>query len=239
VASVGAYGIVSPDTPHCLYSAWDFPRSPSNTYSLWHKRLLLWRKEPPFGMRILHLAVVVEAVRMWEAFFAFHICIACFLFRIRKNPRVSPRIPESRKLLMLFDHFQVSVSIPSTTLGGMECHNSSGAQHRAYCGTNDCVTGDRQMRQERCSPERQSAYMVPQRWIAAAASVEPPSHATVRADPSRIWACICSASAMVRMVGRRWSKNGLLPRMIKDIIMREIHTPYRRDDPMFQIENSE
>ena len=25
------------------------------------------------------------------------------------------------------------------TLGGVECHNSSGAQHRAYCGTNDCV----------------------------------------------------------------------------------------------------
>ena len=26
----------------------------------------------------LHFAAVVEAVRMWEAFFAFHICITCF-----------------------------------------------------------------------------------------------------------------------------------------------------------------
>jgi hypothetical protein len=45
---------------------------------------------------------------------------------------------------MLFDCLQVSVRTPSTTLGGMECHNLSGAQHRAYCGTNDCVAGDRQ-----------------------------------------------------------------------------------------------
>ena len=44
---------------------------------------------------------------------------------------------------MLFDHFQVSVRIPSTALGGMECHNSSGAQHRAYWGANDCIAGDR------------------------------------------------------------------------------------------------
>jgi hypothetical protein len=97
-------------------------------------------------MGFSHLAAVAEAVRMWEAFFAFHICMACFLFRIRKNPRVSQRIPERCKLLMLFDRFQVSVRIPSTTLGGMECHNSSGAQHRAYCGTNDRVVGDRQER---------------------------------------------------------------------------------------------
>ena len=47
---------------------------------------------------------------------------------------------------MLFDCLQVSVRIPSTTLGGVECHNSSGAQRRAYCGTNDCVAGDRQER---------------------------------------------------------------------------------------------
>jgi len=113
-------------------------------------------------MGFSHLAAVVEAVRMWEAFFAFHICIACFLFRIRGNTWVSPRIPDRRNLLMLLGCFQVSVSIPSTTLGGMECHNSSGAQHRAYCGTNDCVTGDRQMRQERCSAERQSCSVL--RW---------------------------------------------------------------------------
>jgi hypothetical protein len=111
-------------------------------------------------MGFSHLAAVVEAVRMWEAFFAFHICTACFLFGIRKNTWVSPRIPDCRKLLMLLGCFQVSVRIPSTTLGGMECHNSSGAQHRAHCGTNDCVTGDRQMRQERCSAERQSAYII-------------------------------------------------------------------------------
>jgi hypothetical protein len=49
-------------------------------------------------------------------------------------------------LLMLRVRFQVSVGIPSTTLGGVECHNSSGAQHRAYCSTNDCVVGDRQER---------------------------------------------------------------------------------------------
>jgi len=36
-------------------------------------------------MGFLHLAAAAEAVRMWEAFFAFHICIACFLFRIRTN----------------------------------------------------------------------------------------------------------------------------------------------------------
>jgi FAD/FMN-containing dehydrogenase len=78
---------------------------------------------------------------MWEAFFAFHICIACFFFRILGNTWVSLRIPEHHKSLMLFDRLQVSVRIPSTTLGGMECHNSSGAQHRAYCGTNDCVVG--------------------------------------------------------------------------------------------------
>jgi hypothetical protein len=47
---------------------------------------------------------------------------------------------------MLRVRFQVSARIPSTTLGGMECHNSSGAEHRAYCGTNDCVVGDRQER---------------------------------------------------------------------------------------------
>jgi len=29
---LGAYGIVSPDKPHCLHSAWDFPWSPSNTF---------------------------------------------------------------------------------------------------------------------------------------------------------------------------------------------------------------
>jgi hypothetical protein len=49
-------------------------------------------------------------------------------------------------LLMLLGCSQVSVRIPSTTLGGMEYHNSSGAQHRAYRGTNDCVLGDRQER---------------------------------------------------------------------------------------------
>jgi FAD/FMN-containing dehydrogenase len=47
---------------------------------------------------------------------------------------------------MLFDCLQVSVRTPRTTLGGVECHNSSGAQHRAYCGTNDFVAGDRQER---------------------------------------------------------------------------------------------
>ena len=51
---------------------------------------LIWQRagdapEPLFGMRFLPLAAVVEAVRMWEAFFAFHICIACFLFRIRES----------------------------------------------------------------------------------------------------------------------------------------------------------
>jgi hypothetical protein len=92
-------------------------------------------------MGFSYLAAVVEAVRMWEAFFAFQICIACFLFRILGNTWVSPRIPDRRKLLLLRVRCQVSASIPSTTLGGMECHNSSGAQHRAYCGTNDCVTG--------------------------------------------------------------------------------------------------
>ena len=71
-----------------------------------------------------------------------------FSFRIRGNTRVSPRIPDRHKLLMLLSCFQVSVSIPSTTLGGMECHNSSGAQHRAYCGTNDSVARDRQERLE-------------------------------------------------------------------------------------------
>jgi hypothetical protein len=101
---------------------------------------------PHFDNGFLHLAVVVEAVRMWEAFFAFHICIACFLFRIRGNTWVSSRIPDRRKLLMLLGWFQVSVRIPSTTLGGMECQHSSGAQHRAYCSTNDCVAGDRQER---------------------------------------------------------------------------------------------
>jgi hypothetical protein len=30
--------------------------------------------------------------------------------------------------------------VHSTTLEGMECHNSSGAYHRAYCDTNDCVS---------------------------------------------------------------------------------------------------
>jgi hypothetical protein len=69
-----------------------------------------------------------------------------FSFRIRKNTWVSPRIPDRCNLLMLRVRFQVSVGIPSTTLGGVECHNSSGAQHRAYCGTNDCVVGDRQER---------------------------------------------------------------------------------------------
>jgi hypothetical protein len=78
---------------------------------------------------------------MWEAFFAFHICIAYFLFRIRKNTWVSPRIPDRRKLLMPFGCFQVSVRILSTTLGGMECHSSSGAQHRACWSTNDCGPG--------------------------------------------------------------------------------------------------
>jgi hypothetical protein len=29
---LGTYGIVSPDKPHCLYPAWDFPWSPSNTF---------------------------------------------------------------------------------------------------------------------------------------------------------------------------------------------------------------
>ena len=53
--------------------------------------------EPLFGIRFLHLAVVVEAVRMWEALSAFHICIACFLFRILRNTWVSPRIPERHK----------------------------------------------------------------------------------------------------------------------------------------------
>ena len=32
---------------------------------------------PHFDNGFLHLAAVVEAVRMWEAYFAFHICIAC------------------------------------------------------------------------------------------------------------------------------------------------------------------
>jgi hypothetical protein len=62
---------------------------------------------------------------MWEAFFAFHICTACFLFRIRKNTRVSPRIPESRKSLILHGCLKVSVSIPSTTLGGVECRSAN------------------------------------------------------------------------------------------------------------------
>jgi hypothetical protein len=57
-----------------------------------------------------------------------------FSFGIRKNTWVSPRIPDRRKLLMLRVRFQISASIPSTTLGGMECHNSSGAQHRACTG---------------------------------------------------------------------------------------------------------
>ena len=99
--------------------------------------------EPRFDIWFLRLAAVVEAVRMWEAFFAFHICIACFFFRILGNTWVSLRIPEHHKLLMLFDCLQVSVRTPRTTLGGMECHNSSGAQHRAYCGTNDCMAGER------------------------------------------------------------------------------------------------
>ena len=59
---------------------------------------------------------------MWEAFVAFHIRIARFLFSILGNIWVSPRIPERRKLMMLFDCLQVSVRTPSTTLGGMECH---------------------------------------------------------------------------------------------------------------------
>ena len=59
-----------------------------------------------------------------------------FSFRIRKNTWVSPRIPDRRNVLMLLGCFQVSVRIPSTTLGGMECHNSSGAQHRFHPGTN-------------------------------------------------------------------------------------------------------
>ncbi len=69
-----------------------------------------------------------------------------FSFRIRKNTWVSLRIPDRRKLFMLRVRFRVSASIPSTTLGGVECHNSSGAQHRAYCGTDDCVGGDRRER---------------------------------------------------------------------------------------------
>jgi len=60
--------------------------------------------------------------------------VLCFphlhsLFSLQ-NPweyRVSSRIPDRRKLLMLLGWFQVSVRIPSTTLGGMECHHSSGA----------------------------------------------------------------------------------------------------------------
>jgi hypothetical protein len=43
---------------------------------------------------------------------------------------------------MLRARFQVSASVPSTNLGGVECHNSSGAQHRAYWSANDCIAGD-------------------------------------------------------------------------------------------------
>jgi hypothetical protein len=69
-----------------------------------------------------------------------------FSLRIRGNTWVSPRILDRYKLLMLFGCFQVSVRIPSTNLGGMECHHSSGAQHRACCGTDGCVVRDRQER---------------------------------------------------------------------------------------------
>ena len=66
-------------------------------------------------MGFSHLVAVVEAVRMWEAFFAFHICIACLLFRILRNTWVSPRIPDRRNLLMLLGCFQSVRKNPSTT----------------------------------------------------------------------------------------------------------------------------
>lgn len=42
--------------------------------------------DPHFDNGFSHLAAVVEAVRMWEAFFAFHICIACFLSESARIP---------------------------------------------------------------------------------------------------------------------------------------------------------
>jgi hypothetical protein len=41
-------------------------------------------------MGFSHLAAAAEAVRMWEALFAFHICIACF----RSESVGIPRFPQ-------------------------------------------------------------------------------------------------------------------------------------------------
>ena len=104
-------------------------------------RKKVWRCPRRLISLLPSLAAIAEVVRMWEALFAFHICIACFRSESARIPGFPQRIPDRRKLLTPHGRFQVSASIPSTTLGGMECHHSSGAQHRACCGTNDCVVG--------------------------------------------------------------------------------------------------